>query len=83
MTGIPASISAQLLARGAVRRTGVLAPEAAFDPAVFIAELAKRGILVEERMEEHGIIGRGEERVEGAPPMGEIDVAADGREKRP
>jgi len=56
MTGIPASIGAQLLAHGEVRDTGVLAPEAAFEPARFIGELARRGIRVEERIEEHGII---------------------------
>ncbi len=56
MTGIPASIGAQLLAHGEVRRTGVLAPEATFEPTRFIAELARRGIRVEERIEEHGII---------------------------
>lgn len=56
MTGIPASIGAQLLARGEVRRTGVMAPEAAFDPTTFIAELARRGIRVEERIEEQGTI---------------------------
>lgn len=56
MTGIPASIAAQLLAHGEVRDTGVLAPEAAFEPARFIGELARRGIRVEERIEEHGII---------------------------
>lgn len=57
MTGIPASIGAQLLAHGAVHRKGVLAPEVAFDPAQFIHELRKRGIYVEERVEEHGMIG--------------------------
>ena len=56
MTGIPASIAAQLLAHGAVLGKGVMAPEAAFEPARFIAELARRGIRVEERLEEYGII---------------------------
>lgn len=56
MTGTPASIGVQLLARGAVTARGVLAPEAAFDPTQFIAELARRGIHVEERIEEEGII---------------------------
>ena len=56
MTGIPASIGAQLLAHGEVHGSGVLAPEAAFEPARFIGELARRGIRVEERVEEHGII---------------------------
>ncbi len=59
MTGIPASIGVQLLAHGAVQRKGVLAPEVAFDPAQFILELGKRGIYVEERIEEHGMIGGG------------------------
>jgi len=56
MTGIPASIGAQLLAHGEARGIGVLAPEAAFEPGRFISELARRGIRVEERIEEHGII---------------------------
>jgi saccharopine dehydrogenase-like NADP-dependent oxidoreductase len=56
MTGIPASIGAQLLAHGEGRGTGVLAPEAAFEPVRFISELARRGIRVEERIEEQGII---------------------------
>jgi lysine 6-dehydrogenase len=56
MTGIPASIGAQLLAHNEVHGVGVLAPEAAFEPARFISELARRGIRVEERIEEHGII---------------------------
>jgi len=48
VTGIPASIGAQLLAGGQARRPGVLAPEACFDPQAFFAELAKREILVHE-----------------------------------
>jgi saccharopine dehydrogenase (NAD+, L-lysine-forming) len=48
MTGIPASIAAQKLARGEVSRTGVLAPEACFDPPSFFAELARRGIVIEQ-----------------------------------
>lgn len=56
MTGIPASIGAQLLARGEGRSTGVVAPEAAFESHRFIAELARRDIRVEERIEEQGII---------------------------
>ncbi len=47
MTGIPASIALQALARGAVLRAGVLAPEAAFEPKAFFAELAQRGITVD------------------------------------
>lgn len=56
MTGIPASIGIQLLAHGEGRATGILAPEAAFDPARFFGELARRGIYVEERIEDHGLI---------------------------
>ncbi len=49
MTGIPASIAAQKLARGEGNRRGVAAPEACFDPESFFAELAKRGIIIEQR----------------------------------
>lgn len=50
VTGIPASIGAQLLASGRAKRPGVLAPEACFDPREFFAELAKRKILVHEHI---------------------------------
>ena len=50
MTGIPASIAAQKIACGEVTRTGVVAPEACFEPQPFFEELARRGIVVEERM---------------------------------
>ncbi len=46
MTGIPASIGLQALARGEVARTGVLGPEAAFAPAPFFQQLAERRIRV-------------------------------------
>jgi saccharopine dehydrogenase-like NADP-dependent oxidoreductase len=46
MTGIPASIAAQKLARKEVSRKGVLAPEACFEPKSFFAELAQRGIMI-------------------------------------
>ena len=46
MTGIPASIGAQKLARGEAKQKGVIAPEACFEPKSFFEELAKRGILV-------------------------------------
>jgi len=46
MTGIPASIAAQKLARGEAMRTGVIAPEACFEPDSFFAALAMRGIRV-------------------------------------
>jgi len=48
MTGIPASIAAQKISRGEVDRQGVAAPEACFDPQSFFAELARRGIIIEE-----------------------------------
>lgn len=47
MTGIPASIAAQKLARREVSKTGVLAPEACFEPKSFFAALAERGIIIE------------------------------------
>ena len=49
MTGIPASIAAQKLARNEVSRKGVIAPEACFDPDSFFEELGTRGVLVEPR----------------------------------
>ncbi|HXE72026.1 MAG TPA: saccharopine dehydrogenase NADP-binding domain-containing protein [Candidatus Nitrosotenuis sp.] len=50
VTGIPASIGAQRLARGEARGPGVLAPENAFDPWGFFAELARRDLWVHEEM---------------------------------
>jgi saccharopine dehydrogenase-like NADP-dependent oxidoreductase len=48
VTGIAASIGAQRLVRGELRaRTGVLAPEAVFEPAPFFAALAEREIRIE------------------------------------
>jgi saccharopine dehydrogenase-like NADP-dependent oxidoreductase len=47
MTGIPASIAAQKLAKGEILRKGVMSPEACFDAQSFFEELAKRQILVE------------------------------------
>jgi lysine 6-dehydrogenase len=81
MTGIPASIAAQLLVRGAVARTGVLAPEAAFDPAPFIVELARRGIYVEERIDEHGLIASAPADVlDVERTMLAVEVSGDGKE---
>jgi lysine 6-dehydrogenase len=56
MTGIPASIGAQLLAKGRAKVKGVVAPEACFDPGEFFAELAKRGIHVHESVHEEGML---------------------------
>jgi saccharopine dehydrogenase-like NADP-dependent oxidoreductase len=47
MTGIPASIAIQALARGEVARAGVMGPEAAFDPEGFFRELNQRRIVIE------------------------------------
>jgi hypothetical protein len=36
---------------------GVVPPETAIDPAIFFAELARRGIEIHERVEAYHIIG--------------------------
>ncbi len=48
--GIPMSIGAQIIAEGKVERTGVLAPEQAFEPAEIFQELEKRQIFVHEEI---------------------------------
>lgn len=48
--GIPMSIGAQIIARGKVERTGVLAPEQAFNPTEIFRELQKRRIFVHEKI---------------------------------
>ena len=52
--GIPLSIGAQLIAHGQAMGSGVLAPELAFPTELFFAELALRGIVVEEVIVEEG-----------------------------
>ncbi len=52
--GIPLSIGAQLIAQGETLGRGVLPPEVAFPSQPFFAELAKRGIIVEEEIVEIG-----------------------------
>ncbi len=52
--GIPLSIGAQMLAKGQVEAKGVVPPEIAFPAQPFFDELAKRGIQVEEEIEERG-----------------------------
>jgi len=47
---IPLSIGAQLLASGAVRRTGVLIPEEAFEPDMIFAEMKKRDLHIHENI---------------------------------
>jgi len=44
--GVPMAIAAQIIARGKVKRTGVVMPEFAFDPEEIFRELEKRRILV-------------------------------------
>ncbi|HKC62443.1 MAG TPA: saccharopine dehydrogenase NADP-binding domain-containing protein [Pyrinomonadaceae bacterium] len=51
VTGIPASIGAQKLARGEVARVGVVAPEICFEPQSFFQELSRRGIIIKEQVE--------------------------------
>jgi lysine 6-dehydrogenase len=47
-TGIPASIGTLMLGKGEIRTKGVLAPEGCVDTTRFLAEIAKRGMEVEE-----------------------------------
>jgi lysine 6-dehydrogenase len=49
--GIPLSIGAQMVAAGKVKQKGVLPPEACFDPVEFFKELSRRGIRIEEKLE--------------------------------
>jgi lysine 6-dehydrogenase len=49
---IPLSIGAQMIGRGDVEARGVVPPETALDPEIFIGELAKRRIEIHERVEE-------------------------------
>jgi lysine 6-dehydrogenase len=48
---IPLSIGAQMIARGDIEARGVLPPETVIDPEVFFAELEKRGITIEQKVE--------------------------------
>jgi len=54
--GTPMSIGTQLIIAGRGKGTGVVAPELVFDPEEFFAELAKRGIIIHERIEEEGTV---------------------------
>lgn len=47
LTGVSGSIFGQLLARGKVREKGVIAPESAVDPSVFLLELETRKIHID------------------------------------
>lgn len=48
---IPLSIGAQMIARGDIKERGVLPPESVIDPALFFAELNKRGIKIHMEIE--------------------------------
>ncbi|UCE16373.1 MAG: hypothetical protein JSV12_01800, partial [Candidatus Bathyarchaeota archaeon] len=50
VTGVPASIVAQMLARGDIQLKGVMPSEACVRPELFIAELTKRGIEIHETL---------------------------------
>ena len=53
---IPLSVGAQMIARGDVKTRGVVPPETAIDPGIFFAELARRGIMIHERVEEYHVV---------------------------
>lgn len=48
--GIPMSIGAQMISKGQVNGTGVIAPELAFVPDEMFTELEKRGIIVHKQL---------------------------------
>jgi lysine 6-dehydrogenase len=50
VTGVSASIIAQMLARGSIQSRGVLPSEACVRPELFITELGKRGIRIHETL---------------------------------
>lgn len=49
--GIPLSIGVQMITRGDVPQRGILPPETALDPQIFVKELARRKIEIHERVE--------------------------------
>ncbi len=46
LTGIPAAVAAMMIAEGRVKQAGAMAPEAAFEPQVFLSELRRQGIRI-------------------------------------
>jgi len=46
--GVPASIAAQMLAKGEIETKGAVPPEICIKPEPFLAELTKRDIKVQE-----------------------------------
>jgi saccharopine dehydrogenase-like NADP-dependent oxidoreductase len=55
--GIPLSIAAEMIARGDVKSKGIVPPETALDPAIFIAEMRKRGMKIYEKVIETREVG--------------------------
>ncbi len=55
--GIPMGIGAQMIAHGQVSGSGVMAPELAFEPSAVFIELAKRGIIIHEKIEDTAAYG--------------------------
>ncbi|MFZ5644754.1 MAG: saccharopine dehydrogenase family protein [Bacillota bacterium] len=51
VTGIPCAIGILMMGRGDIKTKGVFAPEGCVDPKKFLAETAKRGIVLEEAEE--------------------------------
>lgn len=49
--GIPMAIATEMIAKGMVKKTGVLIPEDAFEPGVIFKELKKRGINIHEKID--------------------------------
>jgi saccharopine dehydrogenase-like NADP-dependent oxidoreductase len=49
---IPLSIGVQMITRGDVTGRGILPPETAIDPGIFFQELARRGIEIQQKVEE-------------------------------
>jgi lysine 6-dehydrogenase len=54
---IPLSIGAEMIARGNVKTRGIIPPETALDPDIFIAEMRKRGITIHEKVVELKEVG--------------------------
>jgi saccharopine dehydrogenase-like NADP-dependent oxidoreductase len=54
--GIPLSIGVQMIARGDVTHRGVVPPETALDPEIFIAELARRRIEIHEKIVDYHVV---------------------------
>jgi saccharopine dehydrogenase-like NADP-dependent oxidoreductase len=46
LTGIPLAIGALMLARGDIKMTGVVGPEACIEPEPFLSELERRGVEI-------------------------------------